>query len=256
MYRTAMAALACMAFVAPAHAATVVNGVVLITQADAVSGGVTAGDAPGFPVTISASGSYRLASSLLVNTSVNGIDVTAPEVTIDMAGFRLAGSGVGNTGISGSHRGLGVAHGTVRGFTQAGVHVRGQFLTVDDMVIADNGGAGVNDDITGSSSGFARVSNSTIVRNGAGVVCSFSCHVEGNNIASNAGNGILFVRDGGLALGNNIIGNGQFGIAVLFQLNIASAAGYGNNSVLRNTSGPTSGAVIELQPNACAPQAC
>lgn len=253
MNRAFIAVLACLAFAMPAHAVTVVNGVVLITQADALAGGVTPGDAPGFPVTLSATGSYRFASNLLLNANVNGINVTAPEVTIDLYGFRLAGSGIGAIGISGSQRGLAVKDGTVRGFLQDGVRVTAQFLTVSNMVIADNGGAGVVED---GAAGFARVLNSSVVRNASGVVCAFSCHVEGNNISSNTANGIVFSRDGGLALGNNIIANGQFGIVVLLQFNLVNSAGFGNNAIFRNTLGPTSGAVVALQPNACGPQAC
>jgi len=47
----------------PAYA---VDGVVLINQSVALSGNVTPGDTPGFPVTISAPGSYRLSSNLIV----------------------------------------------------------------------------------------------------------------------------------------------------------------------------------------------
>ena len=42
---------------APASAVTLDNGIVLITQADAVAGGITPGDTPGFPVTLSETGS-------------------------------------------------------------------------------------------------------------------------------------------------------------------------------------------------------
>lgn len=58
---------------APASAVTLDNGVVLITQADALAGNVTPSDTPGFPVTLSVSGSYRFASNLLVSTAVNGL---------------------------------------------------------------------------------------------------------------------------------------------------------------------------------------
>ena len=37
-----------------------VEGVIDINQARALAGGVTPGDTPGFPVTVSQSGSYRL----------------------------------------------------------------------------------------------------------------------------------------------------------------------------------------------------
>jgi hypothetical protein len=40
------------------------DGVVLINQSDALQGYITSRDAPGFPVTISDPGSYRLTSNL------------------------------------------------------------------------------------------------------------------------------------------------------------------------------------------------
>ena len=43
-----------------------VDGVILIDQKTALAGKVTAGDAPGFPVTISQAGSYKLSSNLVI----------------------------------------------------------------------------------------------------------------------------------------------------------------------------------------------
>jgi len=43
-----------------------VDGVILIDQNHALSGNITPGDAPGFPVTISQPGSYRLSGDLLI----------------------------------------------------------------------------------------------------------------------------------------------------------------------------------------------
>ena len=59
-----------------ASAALAVDGVIEINQARAAAGNVTPGDGPGFPVVISASGSYRLTSNLLATSGQDGIDVT------------------------------------------------------------------------------------------------------------------------------------------------------------------------------------
>ena len=48
------------------NSANAVDGVILITQANAQAGNVTPGDLAGFPVTISRSGSYKLASNLTI----------------------------------------------------------------------------------------------------------------------------------------------------------------------------------------------
>src|SRR5438046_155584 len=69
-----------------------VDGVVLIDQNRALAGGVTPGDAPGFPVTLSVAGSYRLSGNLTVpDENTNAIVVSADNVTIDLNGFSILG---------------------------------------------------------------------------------------------------------------------------------------------------------------------
>src|SRR5438132_11721141 len=69
-----------------------VDGIVLIDQNRALAGGVTPGDAPGFPVTISLAGSYRLSGNLTVpNATTTAIQITADNVTIDLNGFSIIG---------------------------------------------------------------------------------------------------------------------------------------------------------------------
>src|SRR2546421_5801594 len=69
-----------------------VDGVVLINQNAALAGNVTPGDAPGFPVTISVSGSYRLSGNLVVpDANTTAVEITAADVTIDLNGFSVIG---------------------------------------------------------------------------------------------------------------------------------------------------------------------
>src|SRR5947199_10311415 len=85
-----MAPLAILGSLAiPAYA---VDGVVLINQNAALAGNVTPGDAPGFPVTISVSGSYRLSGNLTVpDTVTTAIRIQADNVAIDLNGFSILG---------------------------------------------------------------------------------------------------------------------------------------------------------------------
>ena len=70
-----------------------VDGVVLINQTNALAGNVTPGDTPGFPVTITQPGSYRLSSNL--NLGYPGaIDIESDNVTIDLNGFSIIGGGI------------------------------------------------------------------------------------------------------------------------------------------------------------------
>ena len=69
------------------------DGVLEINQTCAATG-CFAGDAAGFPVTISASGSYRLTGDLTPSQG-SAVSITAPHVTFDLSGFELIGAGSG-----------------------------------------------------------------------------------------------------------------------------------------------------------------
>lgn len=74
-----------------------VDGVVLINQANALAGNVTPGDTPGFPVTISQSGSYKLSSNLTIADPFGtAILIRADNVTLDLNGFTILGPSVCN----------------------------------------------------------------------------------------------------------------------------------------------------------------
>ena len=80
--RLAALALTALALARPALG---VDGVIEVNQARAIAGGVTAGDTPGFPVTLSREGSYRLTGNLGVgNADTTAILVTSGDVTIDL----------------------------------------------------------------------------------------------------------------------------------------------------------------------------
>jgi hypothetical protein len=62
-------------------------------QLKAMAGNITPGDTPGFPVTISQPGSYRLDSNLTVpDVNTTAILITANNVTLDLNGFSIIGS--------------------------------------------------------------------------------------------------------------------------------------------------------------------
>lgn len=64
-----------------------------IDQNKALAGNVTPGDLPGFPITLSVPGSYKLTGNLVVPGGLRGIEITSDNVTLDLNGFRIAGSG-------------------------------------------------------------------------------------------------------------------------------------------------------------------
>jgi hypothetical protein len=64
-----------------------------ISQGKANHGHVSPGDAPGYPITISRSGSYQLITDLTLPTAEGtvGIEITAENVTLDLNGFSVIG---------------------------------------------------------------------------------------------------------------------------------------------------------------------
>jgi hypothetical protein len=71
------------------------DGRVEINLARVLAGGVTTGDTPGYPVTLSAPGSYVVTSDLTgVPANTHAVLVTADRVTLDLNGFRIVGPAV------------------------------------------------------------------------------------------------------------------------------------------------------------------
>ena len=148
---------------------TCCDGVVSINQPKARAGGVTASDAPGFPVTIDAGGSYRLTSNLTVaDADVSAIEIIKEDdlvrgVTLDLNGFRIEGPGLppnGNganlsctatgdgVGIEGPNFGGGqgtdwlvIGNGTIFGMGERAISC-GR-CRVDGILASANGGGGI-----------------------------------------------------------------------------------------------------------------
>ncbi|HEY7390600.1 MAG TPA: hypothetical protein VH640_18930 [Bryobacteraceae bacterium] len=202
------------------HAA---DDVVLIDQNRAIAGNVTPGDDPGFPVTISKSGSYRLAGNLTVpDADTSAIVITADAVTLDLSGFNIAGpllcpagpavtcltAGKG-IGIEAAHildatRGVRVFRGSVRGMGSMGILLGGLGSSVSQITVDHNAGGGM--------SVYGNVSESAATMNGSfGII---GLNVRDSSAVENAGDGII-VDGGGVATGNVSSSNGGLGMAVM-----------------------------------------
>src|SRR5258708_38142882 len=139
-----------------------VDGIVLIDQNRALAGNAPPGDAPGFPVTISQSGSYRLSGSLTVpDMNTTAIQITADNVTLDLNGFSITGpvvctnhpttcpapgKGIG-VQAGGDQtfgpRGVRVLNGSVRGMGQTGILMTGDGSFVERVMADGNAGGGM-----------------------------------------------------------------------------------------------------------------
>ncbi|MBY6203512.1 hypothetical protein [Halomonas denitrificans] len=120
-----------------------------------VSSGCFAGDAPGFPIEISQSGSYRLTSNLVTSggQALDAvIDIQAPQVSLDLSGFTVGGptncsgsppvclgtlvdSGIRVTGAARVDHVM-IENGTVEGFNESCVSIEAEVLS---MIVRDLG---------------------------------------------------------------------------------------------------------------------
>jgi hypothetical protein len=200
-----------------------VDGVVLIDQSHALAGNITPGDTPGFPVTISQPGSYRLTGNLTVpDANTTAIQITADGVTIDMNGFSIIGpvvctsspavcppatKGIGieadtPSGL-GSPRGIRVFNGAVRGMGANGILITGAGSLIEKVTADGNAGGGL---LAAGS-----VIESTATRNGGFGI--FATIVRDCYSTDNSGVGIQLDAMGSVATGNVSSFNGSHGIS-------------------------------------------
>jgi hypothetical protein len=284
-----VAALAAALLLAAAGPAWAVDGVLEINQTCAVQTGCFAGDSAGLPVTIDASGSYRLTGSLtLADSNAVGISISASavDVAIDLNGFGIAcsscaapGSGFGIVTADPGSR-VAVANGFVRGVGAAGILLLGP-SRVDRVIASECWGVGIE---VGDES---IVTHSVARGNGAsGIAGGDGCHLSRNVASGNGGYGILaagcvltqnavtgnavgLTVTGGTVADNVVESNTATGIVGISSIvrgnSVRSNGGYGldpsgstayaENTFLNNNGGnanPQVGAgAIEIGPNVC-----
>jgi len=201
------------------------EGEVLLSQDGASAGNVTPGDAPGFPITISEPGHYRLAGNLTPPADADGIVIEADNVTLDFNGFTLDGAGRAATGVASRNNAIEIKNGVVTGFQYFAIDSRatGRFWSISNMRVIANG-LGV------TAGAYARVTGSTIASNeNYGLSCQY-CLVEGNVVVLNRDDGIDVKA--GAVLGNMIADNRGYGISAFMLAYVLS--GYGNNTLINN----------------------
>ncbi len=245
----AVSGFAVLLAVTVAGPARAVEGVVEIDQARALAGGITPGDAPGFPVSITLPGSYRLTGNLDVGgqpgpENVTAIKVLSSFVTLDLNGFSLVGPtvctgspvssclplGSGDGVDSRDHNFLRVTNGVVRGFGDAGIDAGN--ATVEHVQAFGNGSRGIalhwGGVVTESTAGM----NGTYGISGSGLLVASSRAVDNGMIGFYAYPGE--VRD------CEAVHNGYYGIAVYDGLVIGSMSrGNLNAAIVASRSGYT-----------------
>lgn len=243
------------------------DGRTIINQERALAGGITPGDAPGFPVTLDEGGSYVFTSDLEVpdvNTSAI-ILRTGDPVSINLNGFSIRGSnrcGIGENGCTNPGSGNGIVTdfgsntngsvvfgGTVTGMGRSGVGLVGFGNTVRNMTVR-NCQFGIN------ATGL--ILDNVVNRNGNSGISSFNAVVKGNNASENFGVGILLFR--GTASDNTADNNESFGFQSFnFSSNgtpVPGAGYYGNFFARNNNGGPQVQEGTQLGLNVCELTVC
>jgi hypothetical protein len=202
----------------------------LIDQNKALAGGVTSGDAAGFPVTLSKSGSYQLSGNLTVPANADGIVIAADRVTLDLNGFSIKGSGSGS-GVSDANvarQGIAVRNGSIANFL-VGVSISGlSGCEIQQVHVINNSSFGIL-----ANGNNSIVNGNTVLRNGGiGIQVGENAIVSGNNVTGNQGNGIS-ANAGAVISGNVASFNGQIGISAVCPEstlvgNTATQNGFGN----------------------------
>ena len=198
-----------------------------LDHAQALRGGATPGDAPGYPITISQPGSYRLVSDLMVPAHADGIVVTAPHVTLDLNGHTISGPvrcvhsaadrrvecnwlvelspRAGINTVAAPHSVI--RDGVVTGFAGRGIH-HGEATLIENVEVSSNAGAG----IAGAGHANGGVVRDVLVRHngGSGLVCD-DLTVVRSSFADNGGTGVDCRR---ASFSDSVSrGNGGFGVA-------------------------------------------
>lgn len=259
-----------------------VDGVVEINQARALAGGITPGDGAGFPVTLSAPGSYRLTSNLDVTgdtspQNVTAIAVTGAGVTIDLNGFALVGPAVctrtsttsctnagSGRGVDSVASGTVVRNGQVAGFGNAGLFLASRAHRVEAVVARANAGAGIVvnagsvrgctaelNDLTGISVTAGDVGDNHVLGNGGTGIGLTDGVAHDNYVGDNDSIGIN--ASTALVRGNVVSSNGSWGLFVQsFRYTGYAENVFDNNNGAGAEVGTASGAVAaQLGDNLC-----
>jgi hypothetical protein len=234
--------LTLIALSAAALAGPAAADVISLTQSKAVAGNVTPGDTAGFPITISQPGSYRLDTNLTPGANKAGIEIKAPNVSIDLNGFALDGASVATVGIYGNAASISAAirDGTITRFKSDGINGNAGW-EVERVRVVANGRYGIK-----VGNFFVLTNNIVRGNTSSGIYTNVSGVIQGNTVAENGATGISTYR--AAIVGNAINNNISFGI------DGGTTSAYGNNMLFgNNSSGAQVKDVTPLQPNVCLP---
>lgn len=229
------------------------DGQLEINQACAINAGCFTGDSPGFPVTITLPGSYRLTGNLDLSTegaNVSGITISAPAVSIDLGGFHIIGptictgsgsgisctpssTGVGSAGVQFTSSAIAgvVKNGIVRNMTNFGILSQATGLRVQDTTVLHNGRDGIS-----SGLGSLLIHSVAIENAQDGIEINTGSVINGVSSIGNGYNGINGRGTGSVVSQSSVRNNGMHGFNLGLTYSFAMNNASGNN-VLGNLCG-------------------
>ncbi len=236
--------------------------------ANAFAGGAKVTVIKAIPTTISLPGVYTLGANLTsASSTAHAITVNADNVVIDMAGYGIRGTGIGEAdGIFVNGTGVEIRNGSVTGFLNGILGNNGGVRIINVKVasiysypiyITGNGNRVKDCTVTGGNyagivvQGYGSIITGNTVygmlTTGSGIFSGGANYISGNTIYSNTGSGII-ANPGSAVLGNTVHDNGVKGIN-----NDVGYALINDNAVYNNAGGniiPGAGTVtgINLAP--------
>ena len=220
--------------------------------ANVFAGGAKAKVIKAIPTTISVSGVYTLGANLIsASSTTDAITVNADNVIIDMAGYGIKGTGIGEAhGIIVNGKGVEIRNGSVSGFYNGIIGNNGGVRIINVKVpsiyqyaIYINGDGNRIKDCTvtgGNATGIVIQSNGNIISgntvygeaySSSGIYSGGANYVSSNTVFSNTGSGII-ANAGSAVLGNTVHDNSVKGIN-----NGAGNALINGNAVYGNAGG-------------------
>lgn len=251
--------------IALSGAAGAVDGVVLLDQSKALNGNATPGDSPGFPITISQPGSYRLDSNLVVpNRTTNAIEIAASNVTIDLNGFAIVGpcpqncqpiNGPNSSGhgivvvVPGAH-GITIRNGSITGVGADGINLQVFDAMVDHVHVDSSGANGMLVGLFGTSIQSGSVIDSTSSNNALTGIQITNGIVHHNLTQGNGGVGIVMDQAG--VISNNVVIANNAGSSTPLGISASFGAACESNVMSQNQILCS----VNIEPNVCNGSIC
>ncbi len=165
-----------------------------------------AGPCPaGFPIVLSAPGSYALASNITGCSGVDGIQISASNVSLDLNGFSLigvAGSGAGVRAAAAIAK-ISLSNGEVNGWSSPGVDfLYASASQLTHLIVSNSGGSGI---ILGDGS---TLTDCVLSSNSFGVaITGMGSVVSGCDATSNGNFGVWATGPNNRLIGNHAVAN-------------------------------------------------